>query len=179
MPILSTLLLILAFVSHLALPSSILFAAVAPSDQATLQLDDYHIGANDVIEISVYGEEDLSLELQVTASGYVSYPLLGRIKVLGVSVVALEDYIREALARDYIRNPQVRVFVKEFSNIFVMGQVEEPGRYPFAGGMTVLQATSPISCRLQSLNSARPRPLARFVQLLPRPAKLCTCENAA
>lgn len=101
---------------------------------------EYHIGVNDVLEIAVYGEQDLTQEVRVTTSGYISYPLLGRIKASGMSVGDLEDSIRRALAKDYIRNPQVKVFVKEFSNIYVFGQVKEPGPYLFKGGMTILQA---------------------------------------
>ena len=101
---------------------------------------EYRIGANDVLDIAVYGEEDLSQEVRVTTGGYITYPLLGRIKASGLSVTELEDSIRRALAKDYIRNPQVKVFVKEFSNIFVFGQVKDPGPYLFKGGMTVLQA---------------------------------------
>ncbi len=100
---------------------------------------EYRLGANDVIEISVYGEDDLTQEVRVTNSGYITYPLLGRVKVLGMSIVEVEDFVREALAKDYIRDPQVRVFVKEFTNIYVLGQVKQPGPYPFKGGVTVLQ----------------------------------------
>src|SRR3990167_7052692 len=66
--------------------------------------EDYLIGANDVLEIAVYGEEDLTQEVRVTTSGYISYPLLGRIKAAGKSVGELEDFIHRALAKDYIRN---------------------------------------------------------------------------
>ncbi|MBI4395378.1 MAG: polysaccharide export protein [Candidatus Omnitrophica bacterium] len=139
------------FVSHLAffvlfLPvvvTTCLIAAesplLGPMDSSDL-LEEYHIGGNDVLEITVYGEEDLSREVQVTGSGYISYPLLGRIKVAGMSAADLEDYIRQELARKYIRDPQVGVFVKEFSNVYVLGQVKEPGPYPYKGGMTVVQA---------------------------------------
>lgn len=101
---------------------------------------DYSVGANDVLEITVYGEEDLQQVVQVTTNGYITYPLLGRVKVVGMSVAQLEETIRTALSKEYIRNPQVRVFVREFSNIFVMGQVAGPGQYPYRGGVTVLQA---------------------------------------
>ena len=101
---------------------------------------DYVIGANDLLEIAVYGEDSLTQEVQVNTDGHISYPLLGRIKAAGLSVARLEDYIRGALAKDYIRNPQVKVLVREFSNVFVFGQVKEPGPYFFKGGMTVLQA---------------------------------------
>ena len=103
-------------------------------------LEEYHIGGNDLLEITVYEEQELSQEVRVTSNGYISYPFLGRVKVLGMSVMELEDYIRGALSKDYIRNPYVRISVKEFSNVYVLGQVKEPGPYLFKGGMTVLQA---------------------------------------
>ena len=101
---------------------------------------EYQIGANDVLDITVYGEETLTQEVRVTTSGHITYPLLGRVQASGLSVTELEDSIRRALAKDYIRDPQVKVFVKEFSNIFVFGQVKDPGPYLFKGGMTILQA---------------------------------------
>jgi polysaccharide export outer membrane protein len=88
----------------------------------------------------VYGEEDLSQEVRVTTGGYITYPLLGRIKASGMSVMELEDALMRSLAKDYIRNPEVQVFVKEFSNIYVFGQVKEPGPCLFKGGMTAVQA---------------------------------------
>ena len=103
---------------------------------------EYQIGANDVLDITVYGEENLTQEVRVTTSGHITYPLLGRVQASGLSVTELEDSIRRALAKDYIRNPQVKVFVKEFSNIFVFGQVKDPGPFLFKGGMTVLQAVT-------------------------------------
>lgn len=144
-PRLSLPLFCLLFSLSLALP---LTAAEGPqrfSPTGAALSNEYRIGANDVLEISVYGEESLTQEVRVTNSGYVTYPLLGRIRVLGLSVVEVEDHVRKALAKDYIRNPQVRVFVKEFSSIYVLGQVKEPGPYPFKGGMTVLQAITTAS----------------------------------
>lgn len=120
-------------------------------------VDEYRIGGNDVLEISVYGEEDLTQEVRVTNSGYISYPLLGRVKAAGLSVGELEDYIHEALAKDYIRDPAVRVFVKEFSNIYVFGQVKTPGPYLFKGGMTVLQAITTAGGLTKIANSRKVR----------------------
>jgi protein involved in polysaccharide export with SLBB domain len=120
-------------------------AFVPVATTAVSAVGDYFIGPNDVVEISVYGESNLTQEVQVTASGNISYPLLGRIQVVGMSVTQLEDFIHDALAKDYIRNPQVRVFVKTFSSVYVLGQVEEPGPYPFSGGMTLLQAITTAS----------------------------------
>jgi len=135
---------------------SFAFASELISHHAGLG-EEYRIGGNDVIEIVVYGEENLTQEVHVTDTGYISYPLLGRINIAGMSVVEVEDYIRTALAKDYIRNPQVRVSVKEFSNIFVFGQVKQPGPYLFRGGMTVLQAISTAGGFTKLANSRKAR----------------------
>ena len=103
-------------------------------------VDEYRIGPNDVLNISVYGEDGLTQEFRVSSTGYLTFPLLGRFKVAGMSVETLQDYVRNALAKDYIRDPQVNVFMKEFSNIYVFGEVHQPGPYLFKGGMTVLRA---------------------------------------
>lgn len=119
--------------------------------------EEYRIGANDILEITVYGEDDLSEEVRVTNSGHITYPLLGRIKVLGFSVGEVEDFIRRKLAKDYIRDPQVRVFVREFSNVYVLGQVKQPGPYPFKGGMTVLQSITTAGGFTKIANQRRVR----------------------
>lgn len=120
-------------------------------------MEEYRIGGNDILEITVFEEEDLTQEVRVTSGGYISYPLLGRIKVAGMSVMELEDYIRSALAKDYIRDPQVRVSVTEFSNVFVLGQVQTPGPYLFKGGMTVLQAVTTAGGFTKIANQRRVR----------------------
>ena len=132
------LLLLFLFPHFTALASSKEALSTSPSD-ITL-FDEYRIGVNDILEISVYGEEDLSQQVQVSANGFITYPLLGRLKAGGKSVSELEEAIRTSLAKDYVRDPQVQVAVKEFSNIYVVGQVLDPGPYPFKGGMSVLQA---------------------------------------
>ena len=147
--------------------ATLLTAPVSVADLMNMQAksgmsDEYHIGANDILEISVFGEEELTQEVRVTNSGYITYPLLGRVNVLGLSVVEVEDYIRRALAKDYIRDPQVRVFVKEFSNIYVLGQVKQPGPYPFKGGMTVLQAITTAGGFSKIANQRRVRIVRTF-----------------
>jgi len=134
--IVAQLLLVVSSVNaaSLGIPSAVSRTQISDS------MKEYRIGGNDVLEITVYGEDDLSEEVRVTNSGYISYPLIGRIKVAGKTVAGLEDFLRDALAKDFIRNPVVRVFVVEFSNIYVLGKVNEPGPYLFKGGMTILQA---------------------------------------
>ncbi|MBI4397834.1 MAG: polysaccharide export protein [Candidatus Omnitrophica bacterium] len=123
--------------------SSLVYPAPAELALANNQvIEDYRIGVNDLIEVVVYEEPDLSAKLRVSGGGEITYPLLGRFNVLGMTVNEVEDLIRTKLSDEYIRNPQVRVSVQEFSNVIIYGQVNKPGMLDFKAGMTVLQAIS-------------------------------------
>ncbi|MDD5594934.1 MAG: SLBB domain-containing protein [Candidatus Omnitrophica bacterium] len=102
---------------------------------------DYIIHPNDVLEISVYNEPDLDKTVRVSEVGTVNYPLLGNIKAGGLSVRSLEKNIADLLAEDYLVNPQVHVFLKEYgSKISVLGQVKKPGSFELKGSLTVMEA---------------------------------------
>ncbi|MDD5495833.1 MAG: polysaccharide export protein [Candidatus Omnitrophica bacterium] len=101
---------------------------------------EYHISVNDVIEISVYEEKDLSKTVRVSNDGTITYPLLGTISVLGLTPQQLERKLTELLEKDYLVNPMVNVFIKEYAKVFVMGQVKKPGAYELKAGMTAVQA---------------------------------------
>lgn len=101
---------------------------------------EYRISTNDLLEISVYQEPDLTKSVRVDANGLISYPLLGNIKVDGFTAKDLETKITGLLQQDYLVNPQVSVFVKEYSKISVLGQVNRPGSYELKSGLTVMDA---------------------------------------
>lgn len=102
----------------------------------------YKIGVGDLLQIEVYDEEDLTKEVRVLTDGFISFPLLGSIEAAGRSVTQLEKYITKLLAEKYLVNPQVTVFVKEFSSVFVFGEVKKPGSFPLYGRMTVFEAVT-------------------------------------
>jgi len=101
---------------------------------------DYKIGSADVLEITVYGEEDLTKEVRVSEAGHITYPLLGQVKVSGLTSSQIERSLTDKLGARFLVNPQVNVFVKAFSKVFVYGEVEKPGAFPLAGRVTVLEA---------------------------------------
>lgn len=101
---------------------------------------DYHIGIGDLLEIEVYDEPDLTKEARVLTDGKISMPLLGQITAAGETVQGLQEKVSALLAEKYLVNPQVTVFVKEFSSIFVFGEVKNPGSFPLTGKMTVFEA---------------------------------------
>ncbi|MBU1084071.1 MAG: polysaccharide export protein [Candidatus Omnitrophica bacterium] len=105
------------------------------------QTQDYKLGPDDVVKISVYREEDLERFARVSLDGYISFPLLDRVKVEGLTVSELEKELTNGL-KEYIKQPQVTVFITEYSTITVSGQVENPGAYQLKGGLTVMEAIS-------------------------------------
>lgn len=93
----------------------------------------YRIGVGDTVRISVYQSPDLTLETRVNESGVISYPLLGTVKLGGLTVTEAEKALATALQKgDFIKNPQVTVNVTQVraNQVNVLGQVGRPGRIP-------------------------------------------------
>lgn len=94
---------------------------------------EYRLGSGDVIRINVYQNPDLTLETRVSEAGVVSYPLLGSIRLGGLSVTAAEKLIAEGLRNgNFVKQPQVTLVVVQVrgNQASVLGQVNRPGRYP-------------------------------------------------
>ena len=123
----------------------LLFAAFlcSPVFSQSPELSSYKLGSGDMISVRVLGEEDLRREkVRLSDAGTLSFPVLGEIRVKGMTVGALEDYITRGLKGRYLLNPQVTVAIEEYRNFYVNGMVEKPGGYPFAPGLTVRKAIS-------------------------------------
>lgn len=115
----------------------ILVSALATSKATS---GDYKIGPEDLLEIAVFEVEKLNKTVRVSTRGDISLPLLGILKVKGLTATELEKRITDLLAEKYIKNPYVTVFIKEYRNqrISVIGMVEKPGIFEVAGQKTVL-----------------------------------------
>lgn len=103
---------------------------------------DYRLGSGDEIKITVYDEPDLSLEIPLSDAGTISYPFLGEIKVLGLTVGELERTIRDGLKGDYLVNPDVTVSVLKYRQFYIHGEVESPGGFPYVPGITLRKAVA-------------------------------------
>jgi polysaccharide export outer membrane protein len=103
---------------------------------------DYRIGPEDLLEISVFEEEKLNKAVRVSSQGNVSLPLIGVLKVKGLTANELEREIRDLLAEKYLQDPHVSVFIKEYRSqrISVIGAVEKPSVFEVTGQKTVLDA---------------------------------------
>lgn len=105
--------------------------------------NNYVIGPEDVIEVSVWKNNDLSKTVTVRPDGQISLPLIGDVKASGLTPTALKDAIANKL-KEYKETPIVSVIVQEINsyNIFVMGEVAHPGKYRLKSNTTLLQALS-------------------------------------
>lgn len=101
---------------------------------------DYKIGPEDLIEISVFEEERLNKTVRVSSQGNITLPLLGVLRVKGLTANELEKEIRELLAEKYLQDPNVTVFIKEYRSqrISVIGAVEKPGIFDITGQKAIL-----------------------------------------
>ena len=106
---------------------------------------DYRISAADLISVTVYQDLDMNRKVRVNANGAISMPLIGTMKVGGMTLIEAQNTIEAKLAQ-YLVNPQVSLFIEEYGNktVFVMGEVQKPGSYPIPteSRMTVLEAIS-------------------------------------
>jgi polysaccharide export outer membrane protein len=113
-----------------------LLAAVRPAFGQT----DYRIGAQDVLNITVYGETELSGKYTVEQDGTFTFPLVGRVKAGGVTLREFEQVLKKHLADGFLRNPQVSIAIETYRSqrILVMGEVRSPGEYLLSSDMTLL-----------------------------------------
>lgn len=103
---------------------------------------DYRLGAQDLLEISVFGVQDLNKDVRINSNGQISLPLIGGVMAGGKTIPELEAELAKKYSDGYLQNPQVSVFVKEYTSqrITLEGAVKKPGIYPITGKTTLLQA---------------------------------------
>ena len=101
----------------------------------------YRIGREDVLDVAVWRDADLSRTLPVRPDGFISLPMVGEVRAEGRTPNELADELREAL-KAYVQEPRVTVIVREVnsSRVFITGEVANPGAYPLRGRISILQA---------------------------------------
>lgn len=106
--------------------------------------DAYRIGANDSLQVDVFGHEDLNKTLKVSPRGLINFPLIGNVRAEGRSVDDVAAEITERLSKDFLQDPHVTVSVWEYLSqwVNVIGEVAHPGRYYLTGATTLIDAIS-------------------------------------
>jgi polysaccharide export outer membrane protein len=111
-------------------------AAVAGSGDAT----GYRLGPGDKLKMTVFGAEDLSGDFTVSDSGVVNMPLIGGVNAAGLGPDQFARAVEAKLRDGYMRDPKVAVQVATYRPVYIFGEVTKPGEYPYAAGMTLLNA---------------------------------------
>lgn len=118
-------------------------AANAHGRQSSSSVNDYRIGAEDVLRVSVWDNRDLTLEVTVRPDGKISVPLIRDVQAEGLTASELADVIQKRFL-SYVKDPQVSIIVLQVNapKIFVIGNVARPGPYPLRSEMSALQVLS-------------------------------------
>lgn len=102
------------------------------------------LGVGDLLEVRVFEETDLSGPYRVSPEGTVDFPLCGKVHVGGLTSSGAADALRTCLAQGYLKHPQVTVLVREYNSkkVFVFGEVQKPGTFPYDENMSIIQAVT-------------------------------------
>jgi polysaccharide export outer membrane protein len=100
----------------------------------------YRLGISDKIKVTVYNEPALSGEFGVGANGSVALPLIGEVPASGRSVSEFAADAQARLADGYLRLPKVSAEVSAYRPFFILGEIDSPGSYPYAVGLTAMNA---------------------------------------
>ncbi|QIG79521.1 polysaccharide biosynthesis/export family protein [Stakelama tenebrarum] len=103
---------------------------------------EYLLGAGDRLRVIVFNEERLSGEFLVGARGVVSLPLIGEVDAVGKTVEQIASVVTTRLADGYVRDPHVSVEVMAYRPFFVLGEVGQPGQFPYVVGLTASSAVA-------------------------------------
>lgn len=103
---------------------------------------EYRLGASDQLRVTVFGEPELSGEYVLDGTGTVSLPLVGDIPALNLTVREFQRAVEARYADGYLREPRVNAEVLNYRPFYILGEVRQPGEYPYTNGLTVLNAVA-------------------------------------
>ena len=115
---------------------------LVPNPGTSLTMRDYRIGPEDLLEVQVFGVDQLTRTVRVNGRGLISLPLIGNVEVGGLTAQQAEALVVKKLAESYLQDPQVSLFIKEYTSqrVIIEGAVNKPGVYPLRGPTTLLQS---------------------------------------
>ncbi|WP_322965155.1 polysaccharide biosynthesis/export family protein [Sphingomonas fuzhouensis] len=134
--------LFLATALPAAAPGQQQAVSAATDASAQLPIYNYVLSGGDRVRVVVFGDPALGGEFTIAGSGLIAMPLIGEVDVRGLTSTQLQDRIVARLADGYIKDPRVAVEVLSTRPFYILGEVNKPGQYPFANGLTVLGAVA-------------------------------------
>lgn len=121
-------------------------AGVTPASQADISALKVAAAAapplqpGEKLHVLVYDEPTLTGDFVIDPSGFLSLPVVGTLKVAGMTPAQLQDKLVTALQAAHLKNPGVTVEVAEFRPFYILGEVDKPGQYPYVGGLNIMSA---------------------------------------
>jgi polysaccharide export outer membrane protein len=112
------------------------YAPAAPDNQP------YTLDSGDRLRVVVFGQDGLSNSYVVDASGHIAMPLIGTVSARGATTDELSNRISDRLRQGFIKEPHVAVEIEAYRPFFILGEVTQPGQYPFVADMTVETAVA-------------------------------------
>lgn len=137
--------------------------AAAPARALAAQDEPYTLDAGDRLRVLVFGQDGLSNSYAVDAGGAITMPLIGAVPARALTAAELARAIAARLRQGYIREPHVAVEIEAYRPFFILGEVTNPGQYPYVPHMTVENAVAiagGFTPRAQRRTVALTRPLA-------------------
>ncbi|MBB3911835.1 polysaccharide biosynthesis/export family protein [Sphingomonas desiccabilis] len=116
--------------------------AAPPQQGALAAAADYRLGSGDRLRISVYDEEGMTGEYQVSELGIISFPLIGDYPAGGKTVPQLRADLERRLGSGLLNDPKVTAEVIAFRPFYILGEVNKPGTYPYTPGLTLYHAVA-------------------------------------
>ena len=110
--------------------------------QQNTSVTTYTLNTGDKVQITVFEEPDLSVEAIIDDTGAISYPLLGEVRVSGLTSRELEQRVADGLRGRFLINPRVNVSILEYRPFYMRGEINSAGSYPFKPGLTVEKAVA-------------------------------------
>ncbi len=133
-------------------------AAHATDDRA-----DYRLGPDDVVSVVVWNQKDLSGEYVIESDGMLTFPLIGSVKVEGLSLRAVEAEMKRQLSDGFLRDPQLSVSIVQYHSqrVYVVGEVKQPGTYPLTRNTSLIEMLTRAGATLTAMTGevtvVRPR----------------------
>lgn len=138
----SLLVLFLAACAPASVIDSATLAKVAPAPSASAE---YHLGAGDKVRVIVFNEPTLTNEFQIGSDGNLAFPLIGSVDAKDKTPGEVQAALEKRLGDGYLNNPKVSIEVLSFRPFYILGEVNKPGQYPYAAGLTVLSGVATAS----------------------------------
>ncbi|MGZ3459040.1 MAG: polysaccharide biosynthesis/export family protein [Archangium sp.] len=125
-------------------PTQTLEASAVPPPSASDAAETRRtLGPGDLVDVRVFQEPDHSGVWAVSPEGTIDYPLCGKVHLAGLTSGTAADALHDCLTR-YLRHPEVSVVIREYNSkkVFVFGEVQKPGTFPYEEGMTIIEAVT-------------------------------------